>query len=45
MVIQQAQQLKLIGQDVKQGYDYKILSAIVVVGKLSEMIMQEGSNV
>ena len=45
MVIQQAQQLKLIGQDAQQGYDYKILSAIVVVGKLSEMIMQEGNNV
>jgi len=42
MVIQQAQQLKLIGQNAQQEYDYKTLSKLVVAGKLSEMIMQEG---
>jgi hypothetical protein len=42
MVIQQAQQLKLIGKDVKQGQDYQTLSKIVVAGKLAQMIMQEG---
>jgi hypothetical protein len=42
MVIQQAQQMKLIGQDTKQGHDYKTLSKIVVAGKLAEMMMQEG---
>jgi len=44
MVIQQAQQLKLIGQNVKQGQDYQTLSKIVVAGKLAEMIMKEGLN-
>jgi predicted Zn-dependent peptidase len=43
MVVQQAQQLQLINNNIKKGYDYKVLSTLVVIGKLSEMIMQESA--
>jgi hypothetical protein len=42
IVINHAKQAKVIGNDVGQNYDYKVLSQFVTNGKLAEMIMQEG---
>jgi uracil-DNA glycosylase len=44
MVIQQAKQLGLIGNNKHLGYDYKVLSTLVVTGKLAEMIIKEVGN-
>ena len=44
IVIQHAQQAKIIGTDVEPDYDYKVLSQFVTNGKLAEMIMQEGGG-
>ena len=42
IVIQHAQQSKVIGSDEGQEYDYKLINQLVTNGKLAEMIMQEG---
>jgi hypothetical protein len=42
IVIQHAQQSKIIGGDEGQEYDYKLINQLVTNGKLAEMIMQEG---
>jgi hypothetical protein len=44
IVINHARQSKVIGDDVNQDYDYKVLSQFVANGKLAEMIMQEGGG-